>query len=75
MQICKQEEPERRQPATAFMVAQVPAVQSVMPADENAAEEAQWEACLAELTRHQYGESAAGCDWTDGAMAREGCHW
>ena len=75
MRICKHDEPEKRQPTTVLMLPQVPALQSVMTADESAAEEAQWEAYLTELTLLRYGECSGGCDWTDGALSSEGCHW
>ena len=75
MRICKQEEPEERQPAKTFMLAQVPALQSVTTADDSEHGEAQWADCLAELLLRTDGESASGCDWTDGALSFGGCRW
>jgi len=76
MLICKHDEPEERQPATALMPAQVPALQPTLSAaGDQAGDEAQWEAYLAELILHQYGECTEGCDWTDGALSSGGCRW
>ena len=76
MRICEQEEPEERQSATALPHPELPALQSVLAAaDSSEHDEAQWADCLAELLLRTDGESASGCDWTDGALSFGGCRW
>ena len=75
MRICKHDEQEGKKPATVLMLPQVPALQSVTTADDSEHGEAQWADCLAELLLRTDGESASGCDWTDGALSFGGCRW
>ena len=72
MLICKQEEQEGKQTASTLSPPESPVVPA---ADDSEHNEAQWADCLAELLLRTEGESAVGCDWTDGALSFGGCRW
>ena len=72
MRICKHEEPEKRQPTATLSPLDLPTLPAVV---DQAGDEAQWADYLAELLLRTEGESASGCDWTDGALTSGGCRW